>query len=367
MPLRIGVNALYLLPGKVGGTEIYLRSVLAALASLDSTHTFFVYRNKETGEDLTPAATNFKDRPLSVSGENRPARILYEQLLLPNHLRKDNVDILFNAGFTAPLLWPGRMVTVFHDLQYRRHPEYFRWFDLPFWRTLLPASAARSRIVVVPSEAVKADIAEFLPSALARTEVIPHGVEAAFSKLAVTRQPQRFILAVSTLHPHKNLTTLLRAFAVFTDRDPGCRLVIAGLRGFESARIEALRKELSLEHAVEIKGWIPRGDLHELFRTAAAFVYPSLFEGFGIPVLEAMAAGIPVACSRIPALVEVAGDAVRFFDPESVEDIAAALHEITTDKALQDRLRAAGLSRAMDFSWEKSARRLLRVIEAASQ
>jgi glycosyltransferase involved in cell wall biosynthesis len=273
--------------------------------------------------------------------------------------------VLFNAGFTAPLAWPGPMVTVFHDLQYKLHPEYFRWFDLPFWRTLLPASAYRSRKIVVPSSAVRSDIARFYPFALSRTEVIQHGVERAFSEMAAARDPQRFILTVSTLHPHKNLDGLLRAFHIFNRT--GWRLIIAGLKGFEAGRIESLRKELGLEDSVELKGWIPRSELYELFRTAAAFVYPSRFEGFGIPVLEAMAAAVPVACSRIPALVEVAGDAVRYFDPDSTEQIAAALEDITSNPEVRGRLRAAGLARSRGFSWEKSARRLLEVIAEAAQ
>jgi glycosyltransferase involved in cell wall biosynthesis len=365
MALRIGVNALYLIPGKVGGTEIYLRNVLQALCEIDQTNEYFVFRNQETGHDLTPSAGNFHDCPQPVSGENRPARILFEQFCLPIVARGKRIDVLFNAGFTAPLAWSGPMVTVFHDLQYKRHPEYFRWYDLPFWRTLLPASAYRSRRIIVPSGAVKADIAQFYPFALSRTEVIPHGVEANFAEIAETRSDHRFILTVSTLHPHKNLDGLLRAFKLFNR--PGWRLVIAGLKGFEAGRIESLRVDLDLNDSVEIKGWIPRGDLYELFRTASAFVYPSRFEGFGIPVLEAMTAGLPVACSRIPALVEIAGDAVLFFDPANVGEMAAALEEVTMDQGVRSRLRAAGLMRSREFSWEKSARHLLEVFQQAAQ
>jgi glycosyltransferase involved in cell wall biosynthesis len=365
MRLRIGVNALYLSPGKVGGTEIYLRNVLQALAELESGHEFFVFRNADSGADLTPDAGAFHDRPLRVSGQNRAARILYEQLWFPVDLRANEIDVLLNAGFTAPLAWSGPMVTVFHDLQYKRHPEYFRWFDLPFWQTLLPASAYRSRKIVVPSNAVRTDIAEFYGFALSRTEVIPHGVESAFAEMVATREDQRFLLSVSTLHPHKNLDGLLRAFRLF--QKDGWQLVIAGLKGFEAARIEALRKELGLEDCVEITGWVPRRDLYELFRTASAFVYPSRFEGFGIPVLEAMSAGLPVACSRIPALVEMAGDAVRYFDPDSVSEMAAALEDITGNQEMRGRLVRAGLERAGGCSWEKSARRLVEVIEAASR
>ena len=142
---RIGINALYLIPGGVGGTEIYLRRLLTALAAIDSENEYFVFSNLETEGNLVPKQANFHWKPQAVHATFRPARILWEQFILPMEAGRYRLDVLFNPGFTAPLFAPCPCVTVFHDLQHKHHPEYFRWFDLPFWKLLLWVSAHRSR------------------------------------------------------------------------------------------------------------------------------------------------------------------------------------------------------------------------------
>src|SRR5580700_7186105 len=197
--LRIGVNALYLIPGGVGGTEIYLRNLLAALAEIDSVNQYVVFTNRETGADLVPQRTNFLNAPQAVKARFRPARILWEQLVLPFAARKHRLDVLFNPGFTAPLVCDSPMVTVFHDLQHKRHPEYFRWFDLPFWNFFLWWSAHVSRVIVAVSSATRDDLLRWyrLPPANVRT--IPSGVAPHFFPLAARREVEPFLLAVSTL------------------------------------------------------------------------------------------------------------------------------------------------------------------------
>src|ERR1035441_2153673 len=168
--LRIGVNALYLIPGRVGGTEIYLRGLLGALAETDAVNRYFVFTNRETGRDLTPAAENFTEVRQPVRASSRPARILWEQTALPLWAAGLRLDAMLNPGFTAPLLAGCPQVTVFHDLQHLRHPEYFRWFDLPFWKFFLYWSAMVSRAVVASSEATASDLIEFyrLPASKVR-------------------------------------------------------------------------------------------------------------------------------------------------------------------------------------------------------
>src|SRR5580704_7225578 len=140
---NIGINALYLIPGGVGGTETYLRELLPALAAIDASNQYFVFTNSETSADLVPRQANFHWKRQGVSARLRPARILWEQTVLPLEAAHCRLDVLLNAGMTAPVLCPCRSVTVFHDLQHKRHPEYFRWFDLPFWQLLLWAAARR--------------------------------------------------------------------------------------------------------------------------------------------------------------------------------------------------------------------------------
>jgi glycosyltransferase involved in cell wall biosynthesis len=367
-PLRIGMNLLFLLPGAVGGTEIFVRNLLDSLARLDRTNEYFVFRNAETGSGIVPAQGNFVDCPQPVRAASRPARIAYEQTFLVLEVLRRRIDVLFNGGFTAPLLCQVPMVTVFYDLQYKVHPEYFRPLDLLFWRMLLPASARRSRRIVAMSEAARGQLDRYYPWCSGKIDIVPHGIEARFSDIANSREAApspAFLLAVSTLGPHKNYERLLEAFARYHTSHPAVRLVIAGIKGTQTERLAEARDRLGLRDDVTFTGWIPREALYELFERATAFVYPSSFEGFGIPVLEALAAGIPTACSAIPSLLEIAGDGARFFDPNDAGAIAAALADVTDDEALRERLARAGRARALAFGSEASAARMLESLIAA--
>lgn len=365
--MTVGVNALYLIPGGVGGTEIYLRSLLTALAARDRVNRYLIFTNAETGPDLVPQQANFRRIPQRVRSRIRPARILWEQTLLPAAVARHRVEVLLNPGFTSPILCPCPTVTVFHDLQHKRHPEHFRWFDLPFWRLLLFAAVRRSTLLIAVSEATKSDLMRFYGVTAGKIRVIGHGVDPAmFGLTNLGGADPPYLLAVSTLHPHKNLDRLLHAFAEFHRGRPEFRLVVAGLRGFHAERLENLRMGLGLADAVKFTGWIPREELYELFAGASAFFYPSTFEGFGMPVIEALAAGLPTACSNIEPLATLAGDAALPFDPESETAIYEALVRIVSDDSLRRRLAAAGPIRASAFTWENSARLTLEALGEAS-
>jgi glycosyltransferase involved in cell wall biosynthesis len=366
-PLRIGVNALYLIPGGVGGTEIYLLNLLRALAGIDSTNEYVLFTNRETGRDLAPGQANFRIAAQAVRASFRPARILWEQVVLPLAIAGQHIDVLLNPGFTAPILCGCPQVTVFHDLQHKRHPEHFRRFDLLFWRFLLFWSAHVSPLLIADSEATRADLLRFYRLPHEKVRVIPLGVDPKFFEIANARRPEPILLSVSTLHPHKNLDRLLRAFAVYHRTRPEFRLVIAGLRGFDTANLEGLRQELGLSDAVEFTGWIPREDLYDLYARASAFVYPSTFEGFGLPVLEALAAGVPTACSNIEPLSSTAGDAALQFDPEDETALLDTITRLVSDQALRAQLSAAGPERAAQFSWQTTAQLTLDVLVEAVQ
>ncbi len=356
-PLRVGVNALYMIPGGVGGTEIYLRALLPALAEIDPVNRYFVFTNCETGADLVPAARNFTHAPQRFHAASRPMRILWEQTMLPLAARRLRLDVMLNPGFTAPLLCTCPQATVFHDLQHKRHPEYFRWFDRPFWRLFLYWAARRSNVVIAISAATAADLKRFYPRLPeSKIRIVPQGVDPVFSAISMRRRPEPFLLAVSTLHPHKNLDGLLRAFAIFRTRRPDFRLLVCGMHGFSTGPLQELRRSLGLEEAVEFPGWIPREQLYDLYARAWAFLYPSRFEGFGLPVLEAMAAGIPMACSDVEPMAGLAGYAALKFEPNDVDAIAAAMVQLTEDMELRQRLAEEGPRQAANFSWKGTAK-----------
>ena len=359
--MRIGVNALYLLPGGVGGTEIYLRSLLAGLSRINSGHEWFVFANRETS-GLAPAS--FTEVATGINATFRPGRLFWEQTKLAALCRRLKIDVLLNPGFTAPLFAPCPQVTVFHDLQHLRHPEFFRPWELPFWRFFLWGAVHRSRRLIAVSEATRADLLLYYRIPPEKVTVVPHGVDDRFFPLAASWSPQPYLLCASTLHPHKNHVRLLHAFARFRAEQPTYKLVLTGVMGFVSQPVVRLIAELGLEKAVDVKGWIPREELYPLFEHAAAFIYPSLFEGFGLPVLEALAAGLPTACSDIEPLRSISADAALRFNPASDDDLLKALRRITSDDLLRARLHAAGPLQARGFSWDAAARETLAVLEA---
>lgn len=365
-PLRIGINALYLIPQGVGGTEIYLRHLLRALSQIDTYNQYYVFTNRETGTSLTPAADNFHTRIQPISAVWRPGRLLWEQLGLPLAVWRQQLDCLLNPGFTAPFFSPAPSVSVFHDLQHVRRPECFRPWDLPFWKLFLYGSAHRSKAIIAVSTATQRDILTHYKLPPEQVHVVPHGVGDEFFQLFARRGPVApFLLYVSTLHPHKNHLRLLRAFARAACRFPHFRLVCAGLRGFATAQVEQEIQRLGLNSRVILTGWIADQELLQLYRTAAACIYPSTFEGFGIPVLEAMAAGIPLACSRIEPLASLAQDCALLFDPWSEKEMVEVLETLMSGAPELHRLAAKARERAHNFRWEMTARLTLRVLSEA--
>jgi len=340
---------LYLIPGGVGGTEIYFHALLEAMASGE--HKIVVFTNRETGTNVPSGLTVL---PQPVSASNRPARIAYEQLILPIQCIRHNIDALFNPGFTAPLLTGCPQVTVFHDLQHKRHPEFFRWFDLPFWRALLFQSAVSSNALIAVSEATRHDLLKYYPVNKTKVHVVHHGVDERMFTLA--RRPEPMLLCVSTLHPHKNQIRLLKVFAEFRKRHPEWKLVLAGMRGFHATAVEAEIAALGLQPFVTVTGWIPREALLDLYSRAGACIYPSTFEGFGMPVIESLAAGVPTACSDIEPLRSLAGNTAVLFNPENKTEMLLALEQ------LLEAPPSGGPEHARKYRWQECARQVLDII-----
>lgn len=366
--MRIGINILFLIPGKIGGTEIYTRALIAALARNDVSNEYFVYRNRETEANIVPKVATFHDRPQPIRATSRPLRITYEQLVLPFELARDRIDVVLNCGITAPIMATCPMITVFYDVQYTRFGHYLGKFELLITRLLFSASARRSTRLVSMTQAAETELIATYPSVRGKTFVIPHGIESEFcdiaeqrARLANTRTQRAFpfVLAVSSLMAHKNFETLLHAFVHVHATRPSLRLIIVGLRGTRADILEKLCDVLDLREVVHFTGWIPRGDVYNLFRDADAFVFSSRYEGFGIPVLEAMTAGIPIACSDIPALREIAGEAASYFDPDSAESIAIALELLLDDDLVRERSTSLGIRRARDFDWDRNIEPLI--------
>lgn len=347
-----------MIPGAVGGTEVYLRSLLSALARIDPLNEYRVYTNSSTDSGLTPRSERFAAVPCGVSGHCRTARILYEQTILPVRLLVDGVHVLLNPGFTAPFASPCPSVTVFHDLQHWHFPQFFPLLHRLALRFFLWMSALRSRIVVAVSAETHRDLCKWNHRIRERVITIPLGVDREFfakTPPAPSRSSSKFFLTAASHAPHKNLDGLLKGYTLARSRGLRTHLVILGAQGRSTSALNTLIRDLKLPSCVRLTGWIPREQLYLFYRHARGFISASIFEGFGIPVLEALAAGLPLACSALPVFDEIAGSTGFRFDPNSTEEICQAFLRLESDDDLRRLSVVDGPARARQFTWERTA------------
>jgi glycosyltransferase involved in cell wall biosynthesis len=361
--IHAGLNLVFLVPGETGGMEIYARELLPRLATLDGLRlTAFV--NRETAEQRDgPWGELVPMEVVPVRARNRLEWVRGEQQHLPRLAAAAGCDLVHSLASTAPLRGRMRRVTTIHDLNYRKVPEaHFGMRGLGM-RVLVPAAAKRSHRIVVDAASTRDDLVDDLGVQAAKVDVVPLGVTVppAPGAGAAARARERFglgerdvLLSPSAKRPHKNLERLLRAVAAIpAERRP--MLVVPGYPTPHERQLRELALALGVAADVVWPAWVSADELEGLYAAATCLVFPSLYEGFGMPVLEAMARGVPVATSGRASLREVAGDAALVFDPEDVDAIRAAIERLLFDRAERERLTAAGRERAARFTWEQTA------------
>ena len=372
--MHIGLNLIYLVPGETGGMETYARELIPALLRERSEVRLTAFVNREASEDasdapwgeLVPAVA------VPVRARNRWQWVRGEQQLLPRLAAKAGVDVLHSLGSTAPGWGRFRRVVTIHDLIYRIYPEAHHGLRARAMSVLVPLAARRSDRIIAPSASTKDDLVRLLGISPELVDLAPHGLGVVPAESAgETEVRGRFdlgarvvVLTASAKRPHKNLAGLLDAWARLPAQDRPV-LVLPGYPTQHEAQLRAHAAALGLEADTRFTGWVEPRYLEGLYRVASCFVFPSFYEGFGFPVLEAMARGVPVACSDRASLPEIAGDAVRYFDPEDPGAIADAVQDVLGDAAAAERLRVAGLERACRFTWSATARATLESYERA--
>jgi glycosyltransferase involved in cell wall biosynthesis len=296
-----------------------------------------------------------------------PVRAVWMEACVPRALDAIGADLAHFTNYTAPLSLDRPYVVTIHDMSLALLPECSTWKMRLIVPRVLPRVARRARLVLVPSIATRDDVVRLLSVDPGRVRVIPHAAPRAFAEAPFASAPggPPYFLFVGNLEPRKNLARALRAFARVAPSLPGHRFLIVGRPGWKYADVlrEAARPELA--GRVELRGYVGEDELPALYRGAAAFVYPSLYEGFGLPVIEAMACGAPVLTSRVSALPELAEGAAVLVDPYDETALAEALQALATDAGLRERLRADGRARAAQYSWEATARQTVEAYEEA--
>ena len=362
MTLRIGLNLLHLVPNETGGSELYARRLVPALLAETPGQRLVVFCASEAFRSLAaePWAGDVELVRMPVSARSRVQRVLAEQVLLPRAVRRARIDLLHNLFTTAPAFPSTPQVTTILDLIYKRYPETHSGVLRYGVELLVPLAARRSKRVITISEAAKADIVRFLGVPSERIDVTPLGpaLDPGVEPVPEDEIRSRFhldgrplVLTVSAKRPHKNLERLFEAIS----RVPGAILVVPGYTTAFEDDLRARAAALPGADRIRFTGWVDDGTLEGLYRTASCFVFPSLAEGFGLPVLDALSRGVPTACSNTTSLPEVAGDAAVYFDPTDTGAIANAIERLLADGDLRAMLAVAGPEQAKRFSWKRTA------------
>lgn len=373
--MRLGVNALFLEPG-MGGLETYVREVVPRLAGMEAVSSVDVVCNPRGAQLLRgePWAGEVQLVEAPVMGR-RGLRAVSE-LTLVGALASRRFDVLLSPAMTAPLATRAANVVLLADVIWLLFPDLGDGNPVTarLWRALVPAVARRCDRVIALTESAAGELSRFLGVERSRIDVVGLGFDARPAgavtpenelrgRMAIGDAP--VVLNVGAKKVHKNQMRLVEAVATLQSSYPGLQLVLPGA---PTAYDEALRRrarELAIPYEVKFPGYVDAADLEGLYRLASCLAFPSLSEGFGLPVLEAMARELPVVCSDASALPEVAGEAAVLVDPNSSSDIARGISAVLADPGLRERLVAAGRERLSRFTWDRCAELTLESLERA--
>lgn len=378
--MRIGIYTLFLTPGHIGGIETYLRHLLVALGQVDGQNQYIIFvgdHNRSAFSNITYPNFEFVTLPLQPPDNSLPRRILRRLKLLPRHLTQllesHSLDLLHYPGTTIDQLEINiPCVLTMHDIQQEYFPEFFSAEELAWRRANFIPSAQKAAQIITDAEYTRQTIIEKYDIAPDKITAIPFGVAPRFeagsspTEIARIRQkynlPETFLFFPANAWPHKNHARLFEAVKwLKQEYHLICHLVLSGAFGAEKERLRTMIIDADISAQVHTLGYLPSEELPALYGSATALIFPSLFEGFGIPVLEAMACGCPVICSKATSLPELVGDAAILVDPLNVAEIGEAIYNVLYSNQLRQTLGQKGREQVKNFSWPKAAQQTLMV------
>jgi glycosyltransferase involved in cell wall biosynthesis len=361
--MRIALNLLYLIPNVVGGTQTYAHGLLSGLSQIDNENEYIVFMNQEATGWLLPGAPNILSVICPVSGINRVNRYMFEQLRFPHLLKEYGADIVHSLGYVAPLFPPCSSVVTVHDLNYHAFGDQMPLLKRLGLSFFVNQSAHRADHVITISEFSRAQIISILGIPSGRITVTlqaasksSSGAMAPIFALQHFEIQKPYIAAFCGGGPNKNISRLVRSFLLA--HQMYCiphQLVLIGVRP------EYMKGEIS--DLIIFTGFVEESIKKRILSEAEMLVFPSTYEGFGLPVLEAQEAGVPVVCTMAASLPEVAGDSAYYFDPTSVDEMAKAIGKVAQSLDLRELLRQKGLDNVGRFSWKQTAQKTIQVYQ----
>jgi glycosyltransferase involved in cell wall biosynthesis len=358
---KVGINLLWMVPGVVGGSETYATRLLRGLAERSTAFDYTIFALPQFADAHPDLAKTFKIAYAPVTGHWRSFRIAGENSWLVAQCRRRNIALVHHAGGTVPAIRTPRPVLTIHDLQYLYYPEYFTRAKLKYLRVMVPRSAEAARLILTPSEFTRRTVIERLNIDPNFVVVVPHGISPHEHREHMTNVRDEYdirgpyFLYPAITYPHKNHLVLVEAFAEVLESHRDTTLVLTGAKGSMEVRINSEISNLGISANVKRLGYIPSHHLDALYQEAVAMCFPSRFEGFGAPILEAMGRSCPVIAADATALPEVVADAGRLLSPDNADHWAQAMSDLLVDSELRSRMAKAGLERAREFSWTTAA------------
>jgi glycosyltransferase involved in cell wall biosynthesis len=367
--MRIGIDATAL-PAQPVGAGNYIVNLIRALASVNERDELFIFAQPDGRELIgVPESGNFRWVVVPASGI--PKRLLWEQAFLPRLAGKTGLDLLHSLHYTRPRRLPCSSVVTFHDMTFFLYPQLHTRPKRLFFPSAIRASARRADAIIAVSESTRRDSMRLLGIPGEKIFTTHLGVDPAFhpvrdpEMLAAVRRkydlPVLFILSVGLVEPRKNLSGLIHAYRSALEQGITHRLVVVGRLGWRYRQVLDEIESLGLRGQVQFTGYIPQGDLPIVYNLASLFVYPTIYEGFGLPPLEAMACGTPVVTSDVASLPEIVGEAGILVPPGDQQALSQALRAVLADPGLQSHLETQGPQQASQFTWERTARQTLQV------
>ncbi len=368
--MHVGINAHLLSFGtsyRGAGISRYIRNVVSHLRLFPGEDVYSVFLgDRNLPPEFSPDA-HFWPRVSRLPTVRPSVRMLWEQIVQPLELRMRRIDLLHSMGYVQPFACPCRSVVTVHDLSFLLFPEAFNRLNRLYLRLFTGFSVKRADRVIAVSENTKRDLVRLLGVGADKVEVVYHGVEPLFRPITEVdlleafrhahQLPERYILFTGTLEPRKNLKTLVEAFAGIKKEGFPHKLVAIGARGWRCGDVFATVERLGLQQEIVFPGYIDLAMLPLWYNCADLFVYPSLYEGFGFPVLEAMACGTPVVTSNVSSLPEVVGEAGCLVEPSDVQTLTDVMVKVLAAPDLRLELKQKGIERARSFSWLDAASR----------
>lgn len=358
---------------KASGVQTLLRGFLRGLSEISHEHEIVLFVDLHQSLPASLNTRQIQIEPISPKTNFSIGRFFWDHIAVGRACRHLEIDALYAPAHVRPAYAPCPVVVMVPDMMYHRFPEYWDWSDQTYFRIAVSTLTSRATRIVALSQSTKRDILSYLSIPEEKIEVVYPGVPQGFEPLPPRvskkirseynlRRP--FILFVGSFHPRKNLNGLLDAFEEIADRCPH-DLIIAGSR-WDNEKIKQRIQESPVAQRIRSVGFVPDGDLPLFYNEADLFVYPSLFEGFGFPVLEALACGCPTITTNVSSLPEAAGNAAFLVQPGNTRMLGDAIYQMLTDSDQKVQLQKRALEQAQRFSWTKSASAILDLLEAAA-